>query len=376
MKKPRYILKLDDIKELDQQTREKLKAVCKKFVFRANDYYLSLINWKDPNDPIKRIIMPDEHELDEWGRLDASYEENYTIAPGVEHKYDFTAILLVNDICGGYCRFCFRKRLFMNENDEVTRDISEGLKYFKEHKELTNVLLTGGDPLITPTPKLEKIIKQIRDIDHIQIIRIGTKIPAFNPYRIVDDPSLAEMIKKYSTAEKKIYIMVHFSHPNELTEIAIKGLNELQKAGAVLCNQTPLLRGVNDNSTVLTQLFKKLSFIGVEPYYVFQCRPTLGNKTYSVPIEEGFAIFDKALMNCSGLAKRARFVMSHATGKIEIIGKTNGHIYFRYHRAAEEKNKQVFMVFKRNPKAYWFDDYKEIISQYSVDKPYRCFGPE
>ena len=274
--------------------------------------------------------MPDVEELNEWGELDASNEEKYTKVHGLEHKYTSTALLLVNEVCAAYCRFCFRKRLFMNENDEVTKDISQGLEYIKNNKEINNVLLTGGDPLILSTSKLEPIIQQLREIDHVKIIRIGTKVPAFNPFRIINDPSLLEMFRKYSTAQKKIYIMAHFNHPRELTSQAIEGLTTLMDSGVTLVNQTPMVKGVNDDPDVLAELFSKLSFIGVPPYYVFLCRPTLGNETYSVPVEKGYEIFEKSRIRCSGLAKRARLVMSHESGKIEVVGMTDDQIFFKY----------------------------------------------
>jgi KamA family protein len=311
-----------------------------------------------------------------WGRLDASDEKLFTIVPGVEHKYTSTALLLVNDICGGYCRFCFRKRLFMNGNDEVVRDITPGLEYIKEHPEITNVLLTGGDPLILSTRRLEEIIVRIRKIDHVQIIRIGTKMPAFNPHRILEDPGLVEMFERYSTDRKRIYAMLQFNHPRELTDAALQAAHLMQRAGVTVCNQTPLLRGVNDNPRVLAELMNALSFAGIPPYYVFQGRPTSGNRHFAIPVEESYDIFEQARSYCSGLAKRARLVMSHATGKIEILGKDADHVYFRYHRAAEPQSQARFMILRRNPGAYWFDDYEEIVNEYSLDEPYRCFGPE
>ena len=170
--------------------------------------------------------------------------------------------------------------------------------------------------------------------------------------------------------------MTHFNHPNELTEQSREAISLLIKAGAMLCNQTPLIRGVNDNPFVLSQLFKELSFLGVAPYYVFQCRPTIGNKAYAVPIEEGYEIFEQARMNCSGLAKRARFVMSHSSGKIEIVGKSDGEVYFKYHRSARAEDSGKFMGFKSNPEAYWFDDYEEVIREYPLRNPVRVSGPE
>ena len=365
MKKAKYLTKLEQIPQLSQGEINRLQEVDEKFVFRTNDYYQSLIDWDDPEDPIRRIIMPDVQELDDWGKLDASDEESYTVAKGVEHKYDSTALLLVNEVCAAYCRFCFRKRLFMDENEEVTKDVSEGLEYIRTHKEINNVLLTGGDPLIMSTSKLEPIIQKVREVDHVNIIRIGTKIPAFNPMRIYNDPSLEAMFRKYSTPEKRIYVMAHFNHPRELTPEAVRSLSFLLNAGAIVVNQTPMIAGVNDNPDVLAEMFNKLSYIGVPPYYVFQCRPTLGNRIYVTPLEEAFEIFETARTRCSGLAKRARFVMSYDTGKIEVVGLTEKYIYFKYLRAADEDNDAKFMVFKRNPDAYWFDDYKELVDEYS-----------
>jgi len=367
---PKYIRTLEKIPQLSQKEKDQLKPVCEKFVMRTNEYYNSLIDWDDPNDPIRKIIIPNRKELKEWGDLDASNEKAYTKVPGLEHKYDYTALLLVNHVCGGFCRFCFRKRIFIDK-DEVVSDVSEGLKYIRQHKKITNVLLTGGDPLLLSTNKLTKIISQLREIKHVQIIRIGSKMPAFNPFRIIDDPSLLEMIEKYSTLEKKIYIMAHFNHPRELTEEAILAMNMLQKAGAITVNQTPLIKGVNDNPVTLSELFRKLTFMGVPPYYVFQCRPTLGNYSYAVRLEKAYEIFEQARMRTSGLGKRARFVMSHQSGKIEIVGKTENHVFMRYHRAANSKEKSKFMVVKSNPIAYWFDDYEEVVDEFTLENPFR-----
>lgn len=176
---------------------------------------------------------------------------------------------------------------------------------------------------------------------------------------------MLELFSKYSTKHKKIYIMAHFNHPRELTDVAIEGLNLLLKSGVTLVNQTPMIKGVNDDPEVLSDLFRKLSFIGVPPYYVFQCRPTLGNKIYVSPVEKSYEIFETAKMRCSGLAKRARFVMSHVTGKIEILGLTEKHIYFKYHRSPNQEDSSRFMVFKRNPEAFWFDDYTELVDEYA-----------
>ncbi|MGB2808639.1 MAG: KamA family radical SAM protein [Sedimentisphaerales bacterium] len=371
-----YITKIEHLDRLSKQEIPDLKTVADKFSFRCNDYYLSLIDWDDPADPIRRIVVPHVQELDEWGRLDPSDEQAYTVIPGLEHKYNSTALFLVSNICDGICRYCFRKRVFIDPQSVRLQDIPEAIQYVRQHSEITNVLLTGGDPLVLKTSELENIIRQLRTIEHVEIIRIGTKMPAFNPYRILDDPTLPEMIETYSTGRKKIYMMTHFVHPRELTEPAVNSVHLLQKAGAMIANQTPLIRGLNDDPQVLAELLGKLSYIGAVPYYIFQCRPSLGNKPYTVPIEEGYQIVEQAKALVSGLAKRLRFVMSHSTGKIEISGMTENRVYFKYHRAADDADSGRFLVLKRNPRAYWLDDYDEVIRDYAVNLPYRSYGPE
>jgi len=357
--KPKYLTRIEQLEHLSEHEKNELKKVTDKFAFRSNEYYLSLINWDDPNDPIRTIIIPHTRELDEWGRLDPSDEKTYTIMPGLEHKYNSTALFLVSNVCDGICRYCFRKRIFIESQKEYLQDLPAALQYIRQHREITNVLLTGGDPLVLKTSKLENIIRQLREIEHVRIIRIGTKTPVFNPYRILEDPALLEMIEKYSISNKRIYIMTHYIHPKELTDLSIQAIHLLQKAGAMIANQTPLIRGLNDNPDVLAELLRKLSFIGAVPYYIFQCRPALGNKAYTVPVEEGYEIVELAKSKVSGLAKRARYTMSHKTGKIEIIGRTNDFIYFKYHRAAKDVDSGRMLVFRRNPNAFWLDDYGE-----------------
>lgn len=355
--RPRYVNKLDQITTLSEAEREQLKPVAEKFAFRTNEYYQSLINWDDPEDPIRRIVMPDVQELGEFGEMDASDELSYTVLKGLEHKYADTALLLVNNVCGAYCRFCFRKRLFTDGNDEATNDVTPALEYIRQHSEINNVLLSGGDPLIMSTGKLEKIIQPLREIDHVRIIRIGTKMPAFDPYRILNDPSLLEMISTYSQVDRKIFIMAHFNHPRELTPPALEGLRLLQRAGAITLNQSPLIRGVNDKAETIAELFGKLSYNGVVPYYLFLCRPTLGNEPYVVRIEKAWEIFEEARRRLAGLAKQAKLCMSHKTGKIEVVGRMGTKIVFRYHRAPNPLDCGRVMMFESNPMAGWLDDY-------------------
>ena len=362
------ISELDNLVGLTSKERDAMETVSDSFPFRSNEYYLSLIDWKDGHDPLRRIVIPDTSELSGGGCLDPSCEKDFTRKPGLQHKYSQTGLLLLTDVCGGICRFCFRKRLFMGSERETIKDVSEGIEYIREHTEITDVLLTGGDPLTLETSKLESILRQLREIDHVNIIRIGSKMLAYNPHRILDDPDLCNVLSRYSIPEKRIYLMAHFNHSRELTDESIRAAHELQKAGVLVVSQTPILNGINSEPEIFTDLFRKLSFAGISPYYIFQCRPSIGNRIFQVPVEQSYEIIQKSWQACSGLAKRARFVMSHATGKIEVVGKTAGQVFMRYHQSADPANIGKFMVFRSNPVARWFDDYRHILTDFEPKK--------
>ena len=352
----RYIHDVDKIPNIPPEERAKLKKIAERYVFRANDYYLGLINWQDPHDPIRQLIIPREEELNGWGQLDVSNEQAITVARGVQHKYPHTVLLLCNEVCGAYCRYCFRKRLFMNDNDEVSHDVSEGLAYIANNPKVTNVLLTGGDPLLMSTRRIVEILRALRDIPHVEIVRIGSKMPAFDPWRLLDDPGLRAAFREHSKPKRRIYLMAHFDHPRELTDAAVEGIDCFIRTGVICVNQCPLVKGINDDPEVLSELFRKLSFIGCPPYYLFQGRPTQGNEPYEVPIVRGWHIFSEALRHGSGLARRARYVMSHETGKVEIMAVDDKRIYLRYHRAKDPAKRGQFMIYKRNDEAYWLDE--------------------
>lgn len=359
-RKVKYVTRISKIPEVPAAERERLAEVEKKFVFRTTDYYLELIDWKDPDDPIKQLVIPRTEELSAWGRLDASNEAAVTVAKGVQHKYSDTALLLCNEVCGAYCRYCFRKRLFMDGNDEVSLDVSEGLDYIAAHPEITNVLLTGGDPLLMAPKKLLGIIERLRDIPHVEIIRLGSKMPAFNPWVILDKPELVEGLSRFSTPDKRIYLMAHFDHPRELTRPARAAMDLLIRAGVICVNQCPLIKGVNDSVETLTELYRELSFMGVPPYYLFQGRPTEGNEPYELPLAAGFEMFDEARARVSGLAARARMCMSHESGKIEILAMDEEHFYLRYHRAKNPADTGRFMIFRRDDEAHWLDQLEPV----------------
>ncbi len=356
----KYIGSVDAIPQLFPEERERLRPVTERYALRLSDYYLNLIDWNNPDDPIRQLIIPRVEELDQWGRLDASNEAAVTVARGVQHKYPHTVVLLCAQTCGAYCRYCFRKRLFIAGAHETANDLTEGIRYIAASPQVTNVLLTGGDPLVLSTRRLRSIIEQLRAIAHVRIIRIGSKMPAFDPFRILDDTELLDVFRRYSTPRNRIYLMAHFDHPRELTDEAVAAIDALLRSGVICANQCPLIRGINDDPQVLSDLFRELSFIGCPPYYLFQCRPTAGNKPYAVPIVRGWEIFREAMRRGSGLARRARYVMSHERGKVEIVGVDRRRIVLRFHRAKNAEERGRLMTYKRNDRAYWLDDLEPI----------------
>ncbi len=355
-KKAKYIRRVDQVEQLSVEERGRLSPVVDRYVFRANDYYLGLIDWDDPSDPIRKIIIPREEELEEFGRLDASDEASNYAAPHLQHKYFNTALLMVSEVCGAYCRFCFRKRLFMDEVHETSLDISEGLEYIRRHPEIDNVLFTGGDPLMISPRKLTGMFEDVLAIPHVKIIRLGTKIPAFDPVRIHGSPELLKAVTRFSKGEQQIYFISHFNHPHEITAESMRAIEAVREAGGLMVAQTPLLGGVNDDPAVLTELFNRLSYLGVPPYYLFQGRPTEGNEGFKVELERGFRIFEEAKVHMGGLARRLRYAMSHAAGKVEILGLNKTQVMLKFHQARDARNLGKAFVLPMVPGAYWLDD--------------------
>ncbi|KIL40201.1 radical SAM protein [Gordoniibacillus kamchatkensis] len=351
----KYITDIGSLPHLTEEEKTALQQVVDKFVFRLNDYYLQLIDWSDPLDPIRRLVIPSATELLEYGRWDASDEVTNYVVKGCQHKYSTTALLLVSEVCGSYCRFCFRKRLFRDDVNEAMPDVQDGLDYIARTPEINNVLLTGGDPLILATKKLSNIIQSLRTMDHVKIIRIGSKMPVFNPMRIYEDQELLNLFRTYSTEEKRIYIMAHVNHPREITPEAMKCFKALYDAGAIVVNQTPILRGINDDPAVLGELLDKLSWAGVTPYYFFVNRPVAGNRGFVLSLEEVYRIVEEAKAKTSGLGKRVKLCMSHTSGKIEILAIENGKAYLKYHQS-RDGGYGKFMVLDCPKDAAWFDD--------------------
>jgi lysine 2,3-aminomutase len=354
----KIITKLENIAHLQKDERKRLTQVTERFPFRATDYYLSLINWNDPDDPLKRVVLPNVQEMMDFEGLDPSNEKSNRVMDGLQHKYDETALFQVSEKCLQLCRYCFRKRIFINgDKPEVLEDVDGAIKYVRSHPIINNVLLTGGDAYLTERGKLEEIVAKLREIEHVGVIRVGTRVPVVDPHRILEE-GVVDMLGKYSYPDRKIYIMTHFVHPRELTTLATEAINYMQRKGLVVFSQAPMIRLVNDNSEVLASLFNGLAECGVTPHYIFQCRPVEGNRAYSVQVERGYGEFRKAQDNVSGPAKKARYVMSHSSGKIEVVGMDEDFIYMQYARARNGADYDRFMVFFRDDHAKWFDEYR------------------
>ena len=265
------------------------------FQARINPYYLSLIRY--PGDPIWKQCVPDQAELEDMdGFEDPLQEDAMSPVPNITHRYPDRALFLTTSQCGMYCRFCTRKRKVGNSDKISMKQLESAFKYLEEHKEIRDVVMSGGDPLMLTDAMLEKILKRLRQIPHIEIIRIGSKMPCVLHHRIT--PKLVEMIKKYHP----IYVNTHFNHPWEITPESTKACGMLSDAGIPVSNQAVLMRGVNDDADVMKELFLKLLKIRVRPYYLYMADETRGANHFRTSIDKGLEIMYKLRGNISGLA--------------------------------------------------------------------------
>ena len=361
------ICTLEQLKEyisLTPTEEKHLQKVIQLHPMSVTKYYLSLIDAKDKNDPIKKMIIPSVEELDLEGSYDTSGESENTKFTGLQHKYSQTALVLSTNQCAAYCRFCFRKRLVGCTNNEVLQQFSNACEYISKNKQINNVLISGGDPLILPTKVLEGFLEMLSGISHLRFIRFGSRTPVAFPDRILLDDGLTNVLKKYSKKQRRIYIVTHFNHPNEITDKSIDCIDKLIRSGVIVNNQTVLLGGVNDDPYVLAELLNRLVSIGVNPYYVFQCRPVKRVKHhFQIPLYRGYRIVEDAKKMLNGHSKRFRYIMSHRTGKIEIVGVMDNEnkdpeMYFKYHQAKNPKNIGKFFKRKLNKSAGWLDELK------------------
>ncbi len=322
---------------LNSEEMKRIEALCKAFPMSIPHYYLSLIDWNNSNDPIRRMCIPTLAETDMSGTFDTSGEASNTVCEGIQHKYSESALMLTTNRCAMYCRHCFRKRLVGLSDDEIARHFDEAAAYVRKHEEITNVILSGGDALMLPTKTIVHYLETFSRIDHLDLIRIATRMPVVYPMRITEDKCLLRALAYYS-GRKQIYVVTQFNHPNELTPEAKTAIRALLLCGVPIRNQTVLLRGVNDSKQVLGRLLRQLTACGVTPYYIFQCRPVSGVKTkFQIPLSEGYDIVEGAKAMQNGQGKCLKFCMSHPKGKIEIAGKLSDRkLIFKFHQAKND----------------------------------------
>jgi lysine 2,3-aminomutase len=343
---------------LSSQEAEQVEQIIKIHPMRISPYYLSLIDWNDPHDPIKKMAVPSFEESNLEGFYDTSGEGENTKMPGLQHKYSETALILATNRCAMYCRHCFRKRLVGLPSEEIMSRFDDAAEYIRKHEEINNVLISGGDPLVLQNDIIESFLETLTNIDHLRFIRFGSRVPVTLPNRLADSEILG-IFKKYSKSDKRVYVVTQFNHPREITSQSINAVNNLIESGVILSNQTVLLRGVNDNPDTLAALLNGLVGIGVAPYYVFQCRPVKRVKhQFQVPVCRGIRIVEQAKANCNGLSKRFKYAMSHKTGKIEILGIIEDEIFFKYHEAKNRENLGVMFKRSVDENAGWLDDFK------------------
>jgi len=273
-----------------------LQKVTKTYPMRINPYYLSLI--KKPGDPLWRQAVPDSQELNDTVCLeDPLNEENLSPVPNLVHKYPDRALFLVHNQCAVYCRFCTRKRKVGTKEMQVSLEtINKGLHYLQHTPAIKDVLVSGGDPLLLDDDRLDFILAKLRAIKHVDIIRIGSRVPCTLPMRVTK--KLASMIKHHHP----VYINTHFNHPDEVTPEAAKACSRLADAGIPLGSQTVLLKGINDDPAIIKQLLYKLLRIRVKPYYLFQTDMTKGTNHFRTPIEKGLEIMESLIGHVSGMA--------------------------------------------------------------------------
>jgi len=290
----RSIISPLNLPESIQADRYLLQEVTARYPMRINPYYLSLI--KKAGDPIYRQCIPDGREIsDEAGVEDPLNEEGDSPVPGLTHRYPDRVLFLVSSRCAMYCRFCNRKRKVGSPSMVSEASIREGLSYIRGHREIRDVLLSGGDPLLLSNRELARILTELRAMPHVEIIRIGTRVPCTLPQRIT--PQLAHLLGGF----KPLYINTHFNHPDEITEPAALACNRLSDAGIPLGCQTVLLRGVNDDPCVMKRLMQKLLTIRVRPYYLFVADPAKGTSHFWTPIHAGLEIISALQGHTSGL---------------------------------------------------------------------------
>jgi len=295
----RDIETLEKVIPLTDTEREHLRKCLGKFTMEITPYYAALMDRNDPDCPVRMQSVPRLMELhdDPSDLADPLHEDVDSPVPGLTHRYPDRVLLLVTNICSMNCRHCTRRRFVGDTDvDMPEENIAKAIEYIRKTKTVRDVLISGGDPLVLGDEQLESILSRLRAIDHVEIIRIGTRTPVVMPQRITD--SLVNMLKKYHP----VYVNTHFNHAKEITKEAREACARLADAGVQLGNQSVLLRGLNDTPEVMKQLVHKLLTIRVRPYYIYQCDLSLGISHFRTSVDKGIEIIESLRGHTTGLA--------------------------------------------------------------------------
>jgi lysine 2,3-aminomutase len=273
----------------------RLRQAAENFEFRISPAMVDLI--RSPGDPIWTQYVPTLQELEVHdGLVDSLAEDENSPVPNITHRYPDRALFLVSPVCASYCRFCTRRRKVGDPEKIPLAQLESAFRYLEEHHEIRDVIMSGGDPLLLSDRRIDDICKRLRAIPHLEVLRIGSRIPCHLPERIT--PALCAILKQYHP----LYINTHFNHPDELTPAAVKALGMLADAGIPLGCQTVLLKGVNDDADVMKELMQRLLVARVRPYYIYMCDQVAGAEHFRTTVQKGLEII-KALRGwTSGLA--------------------------------------------------------------------------
>lgn len=277
------------------------KALSAANLFRVDitPYFISLIDPDDPDDPIRKQVVPTDSELVPFTAMmeDSLAEDRHSPVPGLVHRYPDRVLMLVTTQCASYCRYCTRSRIVGDPAATFSRaEFEMQLEYLKRTPQVRDVLLSGGDPLVLAPKILEEILRRLREIPHIEIVRIGTRVPVFLPMRVTDE--LTDMLQKYHP----LWMNIHVNHPNEISLELAQAADKLTRAGIPLGNQAVLLAGVNDNVDIQRDLVQQLVRIRVRPYYLYQCDLVEGAGHFRTAVGKGIEIMEGLRGHTSGYA--------------------------------------------------------------------------
>ena len=284
--------------ELTSSEHNGLRMGIGRFAVSATPHFASLMDPFDPSCPIRRQVVPTDHEfvVQAGDMEDPCGEDEKSVVEGLVHRYPDRVLLLALDSCASYCRYCTRSRLVsQGDLEPLPRRVRAILDYLREHTEVRDVLLSGGDPLLMSEDRLDNLLGSIRAIEHIELLRIGSRVPGFLPQRIT--PELVAVLRRH-----RVWLSLHFSHPAELTPEVAVACDLLADAGIPLGSQTVLLRGINDDPAVLKQLFHGLLKMRVRPYYLYQADPVVGTAHLRTSIAKGLEIMGQLRGHTSGYA--------------------------------------------------------------------------